>query len=91
MANTTTAWADLGTAAHVGGVVGVVFDVVSIPVNLAVMLKVSYDIQQYKTKGKSNSAVAKRIGELIKQLDDHCDLLTAEYSKTNKENFGENE
>ena len=70
-----TAWAGLGTAARVTGAVGVVFDVVFIPVDLAIMMKSAYDVHKYKKTGKSNSAVAEKIGKLITNLEEHRDEL----------------
>ena len=73
----TTVWAGLSTAKHVANVVGVVLDVVFIPVDLAFMLKASYDVHKYKTTGKSNSAAAKKLGEFITQLEEHRDKVVA--------------
>lgn len=74
-AGQSTVWAGLSTASRVAGVVGVVFDVVFIPVDLGFMIKAAIDVHKYETTGKSNSAVATKIGELITQLEEHRDEL----------------
>ena len=71
----TTVWAGLSTTKRVVSVVGAVFDVVFIPVDLYVMIKTSIEIHKFKTTGESNSDVAKTIGKLIKQLEEHRDEL----------------
>ena len=70
-----TVWSAASTVTRVIGVVGVAFDVVSIPIDLGVMLKSAYDVHKYKTKGESNSNVAKEIGQLIKDLEKNRDEL----------------
>jgi len=77
-----TAWAGASTLARVVSVVGVVFDVALIPIDIGVMIKASYDVHQYRTTGESNSNVAKDIGNLIRDLElnkdaiqDFCDQL----------------
>ena len=71
----TTVWAGLGTARRVVGIVGVVFDAAFIPVDIAVMIKSSMDVHNYKTTGESNSDAANKIGELITKLEKHTDDL----------------
>ena len=70
-----TVWSGLSTAKKVVGVVGVVFDVVFIPIDLLVMVKAAIDVHKYETQGESNSVAAEEIGKLIKQLEQHRDQL----------------
>lgn len=77
-----TAWAGLSTFGRVFGIVGVVFDTVFIPIDLAVMAKSAYDVHQYK-KGKSNSNRAKEVWNLIKDLEVHRDKLLAARDDSN--------
>ena len=70
-----TVWSTLSTTGRVIGAAGAIFDVVFIPVDLVVMVKSAYDVHKYKTKGESNSNVAKEIGKLIKALDNNQDDL----------------
>ena len=73
-----TAWAGLSTAARVFGVTGVVFDVVFIPVDLAVLIKSSYDVHKYKNgKGKSASNNAASVQKIISDLEEHRDSIIA--------------
>ena len=75
----TTVWAGLSSTKQVVSVVGAAMDVVFIPVDLYVMIKAAVDVHKYKKTGKSNSDVAKKIGELIKQLEEHRDELTRKW------------
>ena len=75
VADVTKAGVKVSTAKRVVGVVDVVFDVVSIPINPFVMVKAATDVHKYKTQGESNSAAAEKIGKLIKQLEQHRDQL----------------
>ena len=75
-AGSRTAWAGLSTFGRVFGIVGVVFDTVFIPIDIAVMVKSAYDVHQYK-KGKSNSNRAEEVRNLISQLEAHRDKLLA--------------
>ena len=71
----TTLWVGLSTAKRVAGVVGVAFDAVFIPVDLAFMIKAAVDVHKYRETGESNSAVAKTIGDLITKLEQHRDQV----------------
>ena len=47
------------------------FDLVLIPINIIAMAKSAYDVHKYRTGQGSNSAVAKEIGKLISDLEEH--------------------
>ena len=70
-----TVWSTLSTVGQVVCVGGTIFDAALIPVDLVVMFKSAYDIHQYKTKGESNSNVAKDIGQVITDLENNRDEL----------------
>lgn len=78
-ASHATVWAGLNTVTQVIGVTGVAFNVAFLPIDLVVMIKAAVDVHKYKTKGESNSAAAKKIGELIKKLEQHRDELRAAF------------
>ena len=71
-----TAWQAASTIARVVSVVGVVFDVAFIPIDLAVMVKSAYDVHKFKKKGESNSNVAKEIQGLIDKLKKNKEEIT---------------
>ena len=73
-AGARTAWAGLSTATRALGIFGAVLDVVTIPMDVAVMVKSSYDIHMHK-QGKSNSTRAKNVQEIIDELQAHFDKL----------------
>ena len=66
---TRTVWAGLSTAGRVVSGVTVAFDLIFIPIDLAVLIKSAYDVHKYKRGRGSNSAVAKKIGEFIENLE----------------------
>ena len=49
----------------------VALDAAFIPIDLAVMMKSTYDVNKYRTGQGSNSAVANEIGKLIPDLEEH--------------------
>lgn len=66
-----TVWSGLNVAGRALSVTGVVFSAVLIPVDLGIMLKSAYDVHKYDGgKGKSNSSTAKRIGQLISNIEE---------------------
>ena len=73
-AGARTVWAGLSTTTRALGIIGAVCDVVFIPVDIAVMVKSSYDIHMHK-QGKSNSTRAKSVQETIDELQAHYDKL----------------
>ena len=73
-----TARTALVGSTRVFGVAGVVFDAVFIPVDLAVMIKSSYDVHKYKNgEGTSASNHAATVQKLIIDLEKHRDSLIA--------------
>ena len=83
--------AGLGVAARVMGVASVVFDVVLIPMNLAVMIKASYDVHMYYKNGTSNSNRATTVQGLISDLKTHQDGLICARDDLNLKNKLDNE
>lgn len=64
-----TVYTGLGTFGHVFSIGGVVLDVLFIPIDIAVLVKSAYDVQNYKDgAGKSNSAAALNIDSVLMQL-----------------------
>ena len=70
-----TAWASLSVATRSLSIIGVVFDVVSIPLDLFVIVKSSIEIHKYRTGRGTNSSPAKRIRDLIEGLEEHKDQM----------------
>ena len=64
-----TAWTGFSTAGRVVSGVSVAVNLVLIPIDLAVLIKSAYDVHKYKRGKGSNSAAAKKIGELIESLE----------------------
>ena len=64
-----TAWTGFSTAGRVVSGVSVAVNLVLIPIDLAVLIKSAYDVRKYKRGKGSNSAAAKKIGELIESLE----------------------
>lgn len=83
-----TAWASLSTAGRVVSGVTVAFDLIFIPIDLAVLIKSAYDVHKYNGgKGTSNSAAAKKIGELIENLEQHQAELEKIQEELREESF----
>lgn len=70
-ASAQIAFAGLNTVAGGLSIAGCVFDVIAIPFDIIVIIKGAYDIHKYRTGRGSNSRAAKRIGEMIKALENH--------------------
>lgn len=62
------AWAVSNLISKIMSIGGAVFDIVFLPLNIAYMVKASYDVHKYKKTGISNSTIAEQIGEVIQQL-----------------------
>ena len=64
-----------GVAKAVGGVAAVM-DMILIPIDVAFLMKAAIDVHQYDGgKGKSNSTVANRVGEIIERLERHREQM----------------
>ena len=77
------AWAGLSTPLRVVSVVDVVFD----SVDIATMLKASYDVHQHK-KGNSMSNAACALGELIKELEKERNQIR-DFSAASRSHYNE--
>ena len=62
----------------------IIFDFVTIPMDIAVLVKAAYDVHQYNNNGVSNSVRAQEIQILIEQLKEHRKLLIKERDNMNK-------
>ena len=74
-AGARTLWAGVGVVGRVFSIGGVVLDVIFVPVDLTVMFKSAYDVHKYKKTNKSNSVAARRIKDLVTQLEEHNEKL----------------
>ena len=64
-----SAYTGMNTAARVIGIAGIVLEIIMIPLDAAILVKSLHDVQKYKRSGNSNSAVAKKIGEIASKLE----------------------
>ena len=65
------AWTGINTLTGGLSIAGVIFDAVALPFDFFVLIKGSYDIHKYKSGKGSNCNKANRVGEMIKQLEEH--------------------
>lgn len=75
-----TVWRTLNVAGKVVGVVGVAFDVVLVPIDIALMVKAAVDIHKYNGgKGTSNSNAAQKVQRVLDDLNKHTENMKAMY------------
>lgn len=71
-AGARTVYYGLGTFGRAFSIGSVAFDVLFIPIDIAVLVKSAYDVHKYKNgDGKSNSAAASNIKRILKQMEEN--------------------
>ena len=71
-AGARTVYFGLGIFGRAFSIGSVAFDVLFIPVDIAVLVKSAYDVHKYKNgDGKSNSAAAKNIGSVLEKMEEN--------------------
>ena len=71
-----TVYFGLGTFGRVFSIGSVIFDVVFIPIDIAVLAKSAYDIHKFKNGQGSNSTAASNIRSMLTQLEKNEEKLT---------------
>ena len=85
-AGARTVYLGLGTVGRIFSIGGVVFDVVFIPIDIAVLVKSAHDVHKYKSgQGTSNSVAAANIKSVLEQLKGNKD----EIKRVTDELFGD--
>ena len=75
-AGARTVYFGLGIFGRAFSIGSVAFDVLFIPVDIAVLVKSAHDVHKYKKYGKSNSSAAKNIGSVLEKMQKNEKNLT---------------
>ena len=71
------AWAGIRTVAGGLSVVGVVFDIVSLPFDIFVVIKGAYDVHKYRTGQGTNSDAANQVQDELKEHKENMKIANS--------------